>query len=88
MHPRYEVDKVYEVEVEGEPSDEALEGPAPKAVSSWTMGRRRLPRLSVVRLPLRELTLHEGRKHQVKRMFAAVEDTRSRGCIRSSLRGA
>src|SRR6476619_2796596 len=25
MHPRYEVDKVYEVEVEGEPSDEALE---------------------------------------------------------------
>ena len=24
MHPRYEVDKVYEVEVEGEPSDEAL----------------------------------------------------------------
>ena len=23
-HPRYEVDKVYEVEVEGEPSDEAL----------------------------------------------------------------
>src|SRR4051795_8578995 len=25
MHPRYEVDKVYEVEVEGDPSDEALD---------------------------------------------------------------
>jgi 23S rRNA pseudouridine2605 synthase len=70
MHPRYEVDKVYEVEVEGEPSDEALEalrrgvelddGPTAPAEA-----QRRAPSLL-------ELTLHEGRKHQVKRMFAAV----------------
>jgi len=70
MHPRYEVDKVYEAEVEGELSDEALEalrrgvelddGPTAPA------GARRLA-------PSRlELTLHEGRKHQVKRMLAAV----------------
>jgi 23S rRNA pseudouridine2605 synthase len=69
-HPRYEVDKVYEAEVEGEPSDEALvrlragieldDGPtAPARV-------RRLGPTSV------ELAIHEGRKHQVKRMLAAV----------------
>jgi pseudouridine synthase len=69
-HPRYEVDKVYEAEVEGEPDDEALrrlaEGielddgrTAPAAVRR--LGRSRL-----------ELTLHEGRKHQVKRMCEAV----------------
>jgi len=70
MHPRFEVDKVYEVEVEGEPSNEALEalrrgvelddGPTAPAEAQ---------RLAPSRL---ELTLHEGRKHQVKRMLAAV----------------
>jgi pseudouridine synthase len=70
MHPRYQVDKVYEAEVEGEPDDEALrrlaagveleDGPtAPAGVC----------RLGPSRL---ELTLHEGRKHQVKRMCEAV----------------
>ena len=70
MHPRYEVDKVYEVEVEGDPDDEALrrlaegieldDGPtAPAGVRR--VGASRL-----------ELTLHEGRKHQVKRMCEAV----------------
>ena len=69
-HPRYEVDKVYEVQVEGSPSDETLrrlaEGieledglTAPAAVRR--LGRSRI-----------ELTLHEGRKHQVKRMCEAV----------------
>jgi 23S rRNA pseudouridine2605 synthase len=69
-HPRYEVEKVYEAEVEGEPSDEALErlrvgieledGPTAPAQA------RRLGSSRV------ELSLHEGRKHQVKRMLAAV----------------
>lgn len=69
-HPRYEVEKVYEAEVEGEPSDAALEqlrsgielddGPTAPAHA------RRLGRSRV------ELSLHEGRKHQVKRMLAAV----------------
>ncbi len=69
-HPRYEIEKVYEAEVEGEPSEETLErlrtgielddGPTSPA------GARRLGPSRV------ELSLHEGRKHQVKRMLAAV----------------
>jgi 23S rRNA pseudouridine2605 synthase len=69
-HPRCEVEKVYEADVEGEPDDGALrrlrEGvdlddgrTAPAKVRR--LGRGRL-----------ELTLHEGRKHQVKRMCEAV----------------
>ncbi len=69
-HPRYGVEKVYDVEVVGEPTDEALrrlasgvlleEGPTAPA---------RVRRLAPSRL---ELVLHEGRKHQVKRMCEAV----------------
>jgi 23S rRNA pseudouridine2605 synthase len=69
-HPRYEVEKVYEARVEGEPSEDALErlrqgidlddGPTAPADA------RRLGPGTV------ELAIHEGRKHQVKRMLAAV----------------
>jgi 23S rRNA pseudouridine2605 synthase len=69
-HPRYGVEKVYEAGVEGEPGADALrrleqgveldDGPTSPA-------HARLLGPSVV-----ELTLHEGRKHQVKRMCAAV----------------
>ena len=38
-HPRYEVEKVYEAEVEGDPTDEALEQLRQRA-SSWTTARR------------------------------------------------
>jgi 23S rRNA pseudouridine2605 synthase len=70
MHPRYEVDKVYEVEVEGEPSDDALDRlrtgvELEDGVTSPAEARR----LGPSRL---ELTIHEGRKHQVKRMLEAV----------------
>jgi 23S rRNA pseudouridine2605 synthase len=70
MHPRYQVDKVYEAEVEGEPDDEALrrlaEGVELDDGPTAPAGARRLG-------PSRlELTLHEGRKHQVKRMCEAV----------------
>ena len=69
-HPRYGVEKVYEADVEGEPSDEALrrlrEGVQLDDGPTAPAGVRRLG-------PMRlELTLHEGRKHQVKRMCAAV----------------
>ena len=69
-HPRYGVEKVYEAEVEGEPGPDALEllaegvelddGPTAPA-RARLLGPSRI-----------ELTLHEGRKHQVKRMCAAV----------------
>jgi len=69
-HPRYGVEKVYEAEVEGYPSDEALlrlaEGVELEDGRTAPAGVRRLHRSRV------ELTLHEGRKHQVKRMLEAV----------------
>jgi pseudouridine synthase len=70
MHPRYEVDKVYEAEVEGEPDDAALRRLAEGVeLDDGTTAPARVRRLGPTRL---ELTLHEGRKHQVKRMCEAV----------------
>jgi 23S rRNA pseudouridine2605 synthase len=70
MHPRYEVDKVYEAEVEGEPSDQTLalltDGiELDDGLTAPARVRRLTPSLV-------ELTIHEGRKHQVKRMLQAV----------------
>jgi 23S rRNA pseudouridine2605 synthase len=69
-HPRYGVEKTYVADVEGDPDDDALrnlregvdldDGPTAPA---------RARRLGPGRV---ELVLHEGRKHQVKRMLAAV----------------
>jgi 23S rRNA pseudouridine2605 synthase len=69
-HPRYGVQKVYEADVEGEPTDADLarlregvdldDGRTAPA-EARRLGPRRI-----------ELALHEGRKHQVKRMLAAV----------------
>ena len=69
-HPRYEVEKVYEAEVEGEPSDEALE----RLRSGIELDDRPTAPAQARRLgPHRvELSLHEGSKHQVKRMLAAI----------------
>jgi 23S rRNA pseudouridine2605 synthase len=69
-HPRYEVEKVYEAEVESEPSAEALRRLAEgiKLDDGLTApARARLLGPSKV-----ELSVHEGRKHQVKRMLEAV----------------
>ena len=69
-HPRYEVEKVYEAEVEGEPSEEALERlRAGIELDDGPTAPARVRRLGPTVL---ELAIHEGRKHQVKRMLAAV----------------
>jgi 23S rRNA pseudouridine2605 synthase len=70
MHPRYEVDKVYEAEVEGEPSDEALAQLAEGV--ELDDGRTAPARVRRLGPSLVELTIHEGRKHQVKRMLQAL----------------
>jgi 23S rRNA pseudouridine2605 synthase len=70
MHPRYEVDKVYEVDVEGEPTAEVLA----RLAGGVDLHDGRTAPAAVRRLgPSRlELSLHEGRKHQVKRMCETV----------------
>src|SRR5438309_8633088 len=65
-HPRYGVEKVYEAEVEGEPTDEALERlrsgiELEDGLTAPAQARRIGP--SKV-----QPTLHERRKHPVKRM--------------------
>jgi 23S rRNA pseudouridine2605 synthase len=69
-HPRYEVDKVYEAEVEGDPDGAVLtrlrEG---VELDDGRTAPARARRLGPGRV---ELTVHEGRKHQVKRMLEAV----------------
>jgi 23S rRNA pseudouridine2605 synthase len=70
MHPRYEVDKVYEADVEGDPSDETIERLAGGVeLNDGPTAPARVRRLGPSRL---EVVLHEGRKHQVKRMCEAV----------------
>ena len=69
-HPRYGVEKVYEVEVEGDPSADVLRRLADGVeLEDGRTAPARARRLAPGRI---ELTLHEGRKHQVKRMCAAV----------------
>ncbi len=69
-HPRYEIEKVYEAEVEGEPTREALETIARGVeLEDGRTAPARAQRLGPGRL---ELMIHEGRKHQVKRMCEAV----------------
>ena len=69
-HPRYGVEKVYEAEVEGDPDDRALEHLSEGIeLEDGPTAPARARRLGPGRV---ELVLHEGRKHQVKRMLAAV----------------
>jgi 23S rRNA pseudouridine2605 synthase len=69
-HPRYGVDKVYDVVVEGDPTPAVLRMLADGVdLDDGRTAPARAGRLAPGRL---ELTIHEGRKHQVKRMCAAV----------------
>jgi 23S rRNA pseudouridine2605 synthase len=70
MHPRYEVEKVYQAEVDGDPSIEAL-----RRLSDGVEledGRTAPARARLLAPGRVEVAVHEGRKHQVKRMLEAV----------------
>jgi pseudouridine synthase len=69
-HPRYGVEKTYVVDVEGALSDDALAALEQGVeLEDGRTAAARVRRLGPSRL---ELTIHEGRKHQVKRMLDAV----------------
>jgi pseudouridine synthase len=69
-HPRYGVEKVYEVETWREPSDEALRSLAEGVeLDDGRTAPARVRRLGAARF---ELVLHEGRNRQVRRMCEAV----------------
>jgi 23S rRNA pseudouridine2605 synthase len=69
-HPRYGVEKTYEVDVEGEPDAAALQ--ALEEGVELDDGRSAPARVRRIGPGRVELTIHEGRKHQVKRMLEAV----------------
>jgi 23S rRNA pseudouridine2605 synthase len=69
-HPRYGVEKVYEAEVEGAPTDEALAALAGGVeLDDGRTAPARVRRLTPDRI---ELAIHEGRNRQVRRMLEAV----------------
>jgi 23S rRNA pseudouridine2605 synthase len=69
-HPRYEIDKVYEAVVEGDPSPAALR--ALEEGVELEDGRTAPARARRVGPGRVEMVIHEGRTHQVKRMLEAV----------------
>jgi 23S rRNA pseudouridine2605 synthase len=69
-HPRYGVEKTYVVDVSGKPSAAALRALEEGVeLEDGVTAPARARRLGPSRV---ELTVHEGRKHQVKRMLEAV----------------
>ena len=69
-HPRYGVEKTYVAEIEGDPDEHALQRLRDGIeLDDGHTAPARARRLGVGRI---ELVLHEGRKHQVKRMLADV----------------
>jgi len=76
MHPKYEIEKTYVAKVKGIPSRELMRQlergvmledgkTAPAKVKMISMDRRK--QTSII-----ELTIHEGRNRQVRRMFEAI----------------
>jgi 23S rRNA pseudouridine2605 synthase len=69
-HPKYEVEKVYEAEVEGEPDDDTLRRLADGVeLEDGRTAPAKVQRLGPAHV---ELAIHEGRNRQVRRMLEAV----------------
>jgi len=69
-HPRYEIEKVYEAEVGGRPGEDVLR--ALREGVELDDGMTAPAKVRRVGDHKIELTIHEGRNRQVKRMFDAV----------------
>ena len=76
MHPRFQVEKVYIAKIKGIPQTDAL-----KRLAKGVMVDGKLTSKANVKLlkqntsnqtAVVELTIHEGRNHQVKKMFEAI----------------
>jgi 23S rRNA pseudouridine2605 synthase len=69
-HPRYEIQKVYEAEVGGRPAEDVLRALREGVeLEDGITAPAKVRRVGDHRI---ELTIHEGRNRQVKRMFEAV----------------
>lgn len=77
MHPKFEIEKTYVAKVKGIPSREAMKNlergvmledgkTAPAKAKMISMDKKK--QTSII-----ELTIHEGRNRQVRRMFEAIE---------------
>jgi pseudouridine synthase len=72
-HPRYEVPRVYEAKVHGVPDERTLARlRSGVVVDGERMTADRIRVLEADRNAWLEVTLHEGRKHEVKRLLEAV----------------
>lgn len=79
-HPSYEVPRIYLAEVKGEPGRAVLRRLTEEGVPIGAGETARADRVTVVDVrpgrdarSLVEVTVHEGRKHVVRRMLAAVD---------------
>jgi 23S rRNA pseudouridine2605 synthase len=71
MHPSFEFDKVYEAQVSGAITPEILNKLSNGVeLDDGVTAPARAKKLAENKV---ELTIHEGRNHQVKRMLAAVD---------------
>lgn len=74
IHPRYEVNKTYVAKVKGRPSRKKLmqleKGIEIDGQKTWPAKLKVLDNKSS--FPTVEITIHEGKKRQVRKMFAAI----------------